>query len=393
MSPPPTPTTANNSLFYNSLGMNLRPSRDPTEFVGQCPFCLTEKHFMVSRKQGIYNCLLCGRNGNHYTFLQDLYKESIQTTTSADYETLSQNRGLTTKTLQVAGLAKSSLRPDVWLLPSRSQEGKILNLYQAIPIKKDQPHETPSRPTNNQSPVRGLGTRPPPNRSLRLQQLQQPTTKGTRRPPVPRSRPNHANGSPNQRTAGSYEIRSASSPCTQQLYGLESYADQRTVILCEGHWDRLAMWEILASLELPSTGEPSGLNPFLWNLRPHRGLPNYFNPILSKVAVLGVPGCNIFKADWCRLFRNCLVIILYDNDPDRVICSKCRGTEGYKAHPAHQPCPLCNGNETTGTTINPGKDGMRKVLKEFADTGVDVDLLQINWKPEDPKDIRDLLNL
>lgn len=374
-------------MFYHSFGLTLKNASDPEEFVTDCPFCGAERHMFISKTTGLYGCLVCPKKGNHYTFLGDLYEESLKLTKSLDYDNLSRNRGLTKKTLEVAGLAKSILKPGAWLLPSRNEQGAITNLYQAIPTGELQHASCKSIQS------------PPPRRSVGLSQSGNNSRGKSLPPPRRKTPPPRRNGQPGNgvslhgttESLCKYELRSAPTPCVQQLLGAEYLDSQKNVILVEGHWDRLAVWETLASLEVVKKGTG---NFFTWEVRPLRGIPNYFNELLSEVAVLGVPGANIFKSEWAKKLRGRHLVLLYDNDNDRVICPKCRGTEGYKAHPVNTPCPKCQGTETTGIVINPGRDGVEKVAKEIDDLGVDLlSLNKIVWREGDPKDIRDVLRM
>ena len=393
--PPPNP----HYVFYHSFGLTLKNASDPEEFVTDCPFCGAERHLFISRTTGLYGCLVCPKKGNHYTFLGDLYEESLKLTKPADYENLSRNRGLTKKTLEVAGLARSILKPGVWLLPSRNEQGAITNLYQAIPTEESQHVAQTSLPGKLQHGSRKSTQSPPPRSSFSPGRVHgksggQNPLPPRRKTPPPRRDGQPGNGVPLHGTAESlckYELRSAPTPCVQQLLGAEYLDSQKNVILVEGHWDRLAVWETLASLEVVKKGTG---NFFTWEVRPLRGIPNYFSELLSEVAVLGVPGANIFKSEWAKKLRGRHLILLYDNDNDRVICPKCRGTEGYKAHPVNTSCPKCQGAETTGVVINPGRDGVEKVAKEIDDLGVDLlSLNRIVWREGDPKDIRDVLRM
>ena len=40
--------------------------------------------------------------------------------------------------------------------------------------------------------------------------------------------------------------------------------------------------------------------------------------MLTEASVLGVPGCLSFAEEWCTLFAGKAVVIMYDNDHDRI---------------------------------------------------------------------------
>jgi len=367
--------------FYYHFGIDL--TLRGTELKGRCPFCAKDDHFSVTPQQGLFNCLRCGKQGNHYTFMDELVREGQSITTIAHYEQLSENRGLDVATLTNAGLVKSPSN-DAWLIPSRNQEGKLTNLYQAIP--KNGSHttsKTSHRPIqSSRVPPRPLGNSPGSKRNTNL-------------PPKwnanngPQGRIGNSDKSPKTRTK--FEIRSAAYPCSQQLYGLEFFANQPLIVLVEGHWDRLALWEVFANL---GVGIKSGNQTCFDADYSGKGTPDYFGPLFQEMCILAVPGANQFKPEWSKFLKGRHVILIYDNEPDRVICSVCKGLEGYRAHLSGTDCPMCGGSKTTGTIINPGRDGIRKVVKELDDTGIiPLSLRQVSWRAEDPKDIRDVLCL
>ncbi|NJR72713.1 MAG: toprim domain-containing protein [Scytonema sp. CRU_2_7] len=75
------------------------------------------------------------------------------------------------------------------------------------------------------------------------------------------------------------------SGCASGLYGWETLGEAKTVWLCEGEWDRLAMYEILKKMDL-----------------------------LGSTTAVAVPGANTFKTDWATLFEEKDVYVAYDKD-------------------------------------------------------------------------------
>lgn len=75
--------------------------------------------------------------------------------------------------------------------------------------------------------------------------------------------------------------------CSVSLYNMDKYDKTcKKVYICEGEWDCIAMeWFLLT--------EQSADN---------------------NVCVVSVPGASMFKQDWCKLFTNKEVTLLYDND-------------------------------------------------------------------------------
>lgn len=349
--------------FYYHLGLELSQRGD--RLIGRCPFCDKEDHFSVTIREGIFNCLRCGTPhkqkdgivragpGNCYTFLTMLHELGMKTTSEQQYEILAANRGLKASTLKVAEICHSPLNSS-WLIPSKNEALTITNLYQAIPTEVILPPKPRLPP--------GSSKRPPSK--------------------IP----------PNGKHKVGYDIRSCYHPCQQCFYGVELLDKQTTLVICEGHWDRLAMWELFAHLSPIFSVEIECFDALLdthFNLYEE---PDYFNACLDRIGILGLPGAVQFKSEWCKHLRDRHVITCLDNDPDRVICMKCKGRPDYKAHLKDTACPLCNGRETTGVVINPGREGTQKILHELEDTGTYVrSFRQLEWRPRDPKDIRDVL--
>ncbi len=75
------------------------------------------------------------------------------------------------------------------------------------------------------------------------------------------------------------------SGCTTGLYGWDTIGTAKHVWLCEGEWDKMAMWEILNKTKR-----------------------------LDEETVVSVPGANTFKGDWNAMFKDKNVICAYDRD-------------------------------------------------------------------------------
>lgn len=91
----------------------------------ECPFCGKENHFYLNVEKGLYDCKVCGEQGNAYTFIRHKYKHALDATTDAQYRTLKQLRGIPLQTLKRHGLA---LYGNEWLIPSKSPTGEVVNL-------------------------------------------------------------------------------------------------------------------------------------------------------------------------------------------------------------------------------------------------------------------------
>ena len=83
--------------------------------------------------------------------------------------------------------------------------------------------------------------------------------------------------------------------CAQHLFNSEALFDLPSslpVIICEGEWDALAVLDTGASV-----------------------------PTNPRYAVVGAPGANTFKSEWCEYFAGRSVLLAYDNDaPGRDGC-------------------------------------------------------------------------
>lgn len=120
----------------------------------------------------------------------------------------------------------------------------------------------------------------------------------------------------------------------QELIGLDRYNKSSKVIwLAEGHWDYLAMSEILDTMEN------------------------------DHETVLAVPGVGQMKDTWVQFFAGKHVFVLYDNDYD---------------------------DKRGGKIVNPSRDGQIKVFNKLR--SVVAEMKFIHWKDglKDGYDIRDL---
>lgn len=130
------------------------------------------------------------------------------------------------------------------------------------------------------------------------------------------------------------ELRNTSG-CNASLFGLpEIRRPHRSIWLCEGEWDSMAMWEVL---------ERTGKH--------------------DDSIILGTPGAATFKSDWQYLFSDKIVHVAYDNDFDKVV------KEVFRP--------------------GAGKMGCRKVKNNIISTVKQIDF--INWPSnyDDGFDIRD----
>jgi ribosomal protein L37AE/L43A len=112
---------------YNFHRLDMEFGEHDKEAVADCPFCGREGKFSIDIKKGLYRCLVCGTQGNHYTFIQELWKVSYEAT--KEYSWLSEKRNLLfPETLVHWEVVKSTLSGN-WMIPGYNAKGKISQLY------------------------------------------------------------------------------------------------------------------------------------------------------------------------------------------------------------------------------------------------------------------------
>jgi|TARA_R110000824_G_scaffold89320_7_gene219070 hypothetical protein len=122
-----TPAKLKPYLFHR---LELEWSDGEKEARGDCPFCSREGKFSVDQQKGLYRCLVCGSQGNHYTFLQELWKISFGST--KEYISLAEKRDLLfPETLVHWEVVKSVINGD-WMVPGYNAKGKINQLYRYV---------------------------------------------------------------------------------------------------------------------------------------------------------------------------------------------------------------------------------------------------------------------
>jgi len=122
----------------------------------------------------------------------------------------------------------------------------------------------------------------------------------------------------------------ATPECNHCLHGVNLWDSKKgTVILCEGPWDAMCLWE---TCFYTKSEEGFGLT--------YTG--NVDVSLLSTVNIIAVPGCNVFQDTWKEMLGGKMVMICYDND-----------------HPRKHP--------VTGRVIPPaGYGAMQKVAQSLA---------------------------
>lgn len=99
---------------------------------GECIFCGKETKFYINTRTGEWDCKVCGAEGNLYTFLNKLWEMCKADTQTKDYAKISQDRGIPITWLKKAGLVFFRDK-NLWLLPVRNEESKIISFRLAMP--------------------------------------------------------------------------------------------------------------------------------------------------------------------------------------------------------------------------------------------------------------------
>ena len=91
----------------------------------------------------------------------------------------------------------------------------------------------------------------------------------------------------------------------QQMYGVNLYdARKPHLILTEGVWDAMALWEVFRQCR--------------WN--DENGLVHTASNkqnLLATANIVGLPGCTTFLPKWGKLLAGKIVTFMFDNDLDR----------------------------------------------------------------------------
>jgi len=173
---------------FRALGLEL-DGRSSDQAVGDCPFCGREGKFHADPDTGLWQCKVCGEEGNPLTFLRKFYALCTEAAVPAGaYERLAADRRLLDpNTLREWGVVRSVLTGD-WLVPGYAADGDLHQVYRYLRIQE-----------------KGRWVR--------------------RLLPVP----------------GVWEDGKA-----HGLFGAHHYnPDKPLAYLCEGPWDGMAWWEVL----------------------------------------------------------------------------------------------------------------------------------------------------
>lgn len=273
------------------------------EAVGECPLCGKANKFYVNATTSQWDCKVCGESGNAVTFLEKLWQQSYDSTPEARYEELASDRGLLYSDTLVSWNVVVSHLTGEWLLPAYNSSGNIGQMYKY--------------------------------------------------------------------SWNSHEERMvllATPQLNHHLYGLHLYdEDKEHVLVAEGPWDAMALWETLGVSRRTEEGGGWAGKLQLTGSAAHS--------LQSEYNVVAVPSCNTFSEKWLSYFEGKHVTLLFDND-----------------HPRSHP--------QTGAYIPPaGYAGMQRacqVLAKAEDPVESISYLQWGEEGYDPElpsgfDVRDML--
>ncbi len=105
----------------NFWGADMQPpSGQGGNWHGDCPLCGKENHFFCNTENTMWDCKVCGANGNHVSFIGQIYDSNSKHHLDRDWLRLSKHRGMPVKALKSAGLGYDG---KFWLFPGYSSRG------------------------------------------------------------------------------------------------------------------------------------------------------------------------------------------------------------------------------------------------------------------------------
>lgn len=129
--------SANESKWESLLKRHgIDPEVQGHELVGDCPFhdCPSfgqgKQKFTMNRQTAEWRCFVCGKQGNHVTFIREIHRNSLEQTTDHQRHELRKLRKYAIDIDEIVEM-QLALNPltNEWSLPAWNVEGKIVNLY------------------------------------------------------------------------------------------------------------------------------------------------------------------------------------------------------------------------------------------------------------------------
>lgn len=282
--------------FYGT-GLDLSINSD--QAVGRCPFCEREKKFSVNVETGLWRCYVCNegadsgnviQGGNVYTYLRKLHERGDEITTVAELASLAKERGFLSAAPLKAWGVVKSPITGEWMIPGYSIDGALCQLYRWVRNRSD----------------------------------------GSRRL-LPAAELGH------------------------KIHGANLYDDGKpSVIIAEGPWDGMALWEALGAAKQDDDGlSPTGAES---------------SSLLATTNVIAMPGCKSFLEPWATYFGGKRVVLIYDSDFPREVSGRKMppdGSEGMR----RVASMLGSSSEPPAEIhyVNWGEDGYDPTLKNGYD--------------------------
>lgn len=235
--PPRIKTVPDAILAYQQHGVSLDVKPNASQATGDCPFCGREGKFMANVENGLWDCKRCQEKGNLTDFLRILQSRSLEETTEADYEELRKDRGLLNKDTLRDWGVCKSIISGEWLIPGYNIEWKITQLYRY---------------------------------SL-------------------------------ERPGGRYMLFPTKTLGHGILGPLLFDTHKGDVLICEGPWDAMCLWEVVKGAKTRDTG---------------RLIPTATESLsmAAYTTILGFPTCSTYNEKWSSILAGRNVALLYDND-------------------------------------------------------------------------------
>lgn len=150
------------------------------------------------------------------------------------------------------------------------------------------------------------------------------------------------------------------------IHGVNLYDPTKSIVaVCEGPWDAMALWELLAAGKWTPDGK--GLLP----------TGSVESSALADINVVAVPGCNVFHDSWASLLGGKIVWLMYDSDHPKNVCGGCAKTYSVVDH---QSCPHCSSVEIKNTLPPAGYGGVQRVALKLKESKTPPDEVKfIRW--------------
>ena len=280
---------------YTFHGMDFQVG--DTHGVADCPFCSVEsgKHnkFSVDIRTGVWQCWNCkegtDKGGGNVYTFMQKLWEKSDAATNGASKELAKDRKLLDPMTVTRWGVCQSIITKEWLVPGRNPEGKIHQLY---------------RYTYNRS-------------TKKMCLLAMPGL-------------NH------------------------QMFGIDLFDKKKSnVMITEGIWDAMALWEVMRQTKLVD--------------KTYSMTANENVGLLSDTNIIGVPGCKAFSEKWVGLFSGKNVTLLFDNDHPKEANGK-QWLDGYDGmRRASQILASATEPPESLSFLKWGKDGFDPSLKSGTD--------------------------